>query len=138
MADTNDTRSLPELISGLASDISGLFRKEIQLAKAEASEKVSQTLGGVEMILAGAVLGLGALGVLLSAIVTLLASFLVAQGMEEVFATTLAAFIVAVVVGIIAWAMIAKGRSNLKTSNLTLDRTTSSLARDADVVKERI
>ncbi|WIJ24133.1 phage holin family protein [Devosia sp. RR2S18] len=138
MADTNDTRSLPELISGLASDISGLFRKEIQLAKAEASEKVSQTLGGVEMIMAGAVLGLGALGVLLSAIVTLLASFLVAQGMEEVFATTLAAFIVAVVVGIIAWAMIAKGRSNLKTSNLTLDRTTSSLARDADVVKERI
>ena len=44
MAPLPENKSLPELIGGLASDISGLFRKEIELAKTEVSEKVSQTL----------------------------------------------------------------------------------------------
>ena len=35
---------LADLLGGLASDISGLFRKEIQLAKAEASEKLDSAL----------------------------------------------------------------------------------------------
>jgi hypothetical protein len=138
MSSSNETRPLPELIGGLASDISNLFRKEIQLAKVEASEKFTQTLGGIELMLAGAVLALGALGVILTAIVAGLGAFLIAQGMGEAGANALSALIVAVVVGIIAWIFIARGRAALKAGNLTLDRTTSSLGRDADVVKERL
>jgi len=138
MSQVNEGRPLAELLGGLASDISNLFRKEIQLAKAEASEKFSQTLGGVISLVIGAVLGLGALGVLLSAIVSLLASFFVDQGMDPAMSNAIAAGIVTVVVGIIAWIFFNRGMSALKASNLNLNRTTASLSRDADIVKERL
>jgi len=44
MAFADQGRPLTDLLGGLASDISGLFRKEIQLAKAEASEKLDHAL----------------------------------------------------------------------------------------------
>jgi Putative Actinobacterial Holin-X, holin superfamily III len=138
MSSSNETRPLSELIGGLAGDISNLFRKEIQLAKAEASEKFAQTLGGVELLLAGAVLGLGALGVILTAIVAGLGAFLISQGMGAAGANALSALIVAVIVGIVAWILISRGLAALKTGNFALNRTASSLGRDADVVKERL
>jgi hypothetical protein len=138
MAGNNESRPLSELLGGLAGDISNLFRKEIQLAKAEASEKFSQTLGGVELLLAGAVLALGALGVILTAIVAGLGAFLIAQGMGEAGANALSALIVAIVVGISAWLLISRGLAALKAGNMSLNRTASSLGRDADVVKERL
>lgn len=138
MSQVNENRSLPELLSGLVADISGLFRKEIQLAKAEASEKVSDMMGGVVSLLIGGVLALGALGVLLSALVTLIASFFVAQGIDPTLSNAIAAGIVTIVVGIIAWIFISKGLNSLKASNLNLNRTTTSLGRDADIVKERL
>jgi hypothetical protein len=138
MSGSNETRPLSELIGGLAGDISNLFRKEIQLAKAEASEKFTQTLGGVELLLAGAVLGLGALGVILTAIVAGLGAFLISQGMGEAGANALSALIVAVIVGIVAWILVSRGLAALKSGNFALNRTASSLGRDADVVKERL
>ncbi len=138
MSQVNEGRPLAELLGGLASDISNLFRKEIQLAKAEASEKLSQTMGGVVSLLIGAVLALGALGVLLSAIVSLLASFFVNQGMDPAMSNAIAAGIVTIVVGIIAYIFVNRGLSALKASNLNLNRTTASLSRDADIVKERL
>lgn len=138
MSQANENRPLSELLGGLVSDISGLFRKEVQLAKAETSEKVGEMMGGVVSLLIGGVLMLGALGVLLSAMVTLIAAFFVAQGMDATVATAIAAGIVTVVVGIIGWVFISKGRDTLKASNLNLNRTTTSLGRDAEVVKERL
>ena len=138
MSQANDTRPLSELLSGLVSDISGLFRKEIQLARAETSEKVGEMMGGVVSLLIGGVLMLGALGVLLSALVTIIAAFFVAQGMDPTVSTAIAAGIVTLVVEVIGWVFISKGLGTLKTSNLNLNRTTTSLGRDADVVKERL
>jgi hypothetical protein len=138
MSQVNESRPLTELLSGLVGDISGLFRKEIQLAKAETSEKVSEMMGGAVSLLIGGVLALGALGVLLSALVTLIASFFVAQGMDPTLSNAIAAGIVTVVVGIIGWVFISKGLNTLKGSNLNLQRTTTSLGRDADMVKERL
>jgi drug/metabolite transporter (DMT)-like permease len=138
MSQVNESRPLAELLGGLAGDISNLFRKEIQLAKAEASEKLHQTIGGVVSLGIGAVLALGALGVLLSAIVSLLASFFVNQGMDPAMSNAIAAGIVTIVVGIIAYIFVNRGLSALKASNLNLNRTTASLSRDADIVKERL
>lgn len=39
MVKSTDNAPLSELLGGLVSDVSGLFRKEIDLAKTEASEK---------------------------------------------------------------------------------------------------
>ena len=133
-----DSRPLTELVTGLVADISGLFRKEIDLAKTEASAKFSNALTGVEMFAAGLVLAIGAVGVLLSAIVNGLSAFLVAQGFTEANADALSSVVVAIVVGLTAWVTISRGLSVLRNSSLTLPRTTSSLRRDAEVVKEKL
>ncbi|MCZ4345508.1 phage holin family protein [Devosia neptuniae] len=138
MSDTRENRPLADLLGGLATDISMLFRKEVQLAKVEASEKVSQALAGVASIAIGGVLALGALGVFLTAVVALLAAFLVSQGMGPTLANALSAIVVTVVVGLAGWVSISKGVSALKANNLNMNRTAASLGRDADVVKERL
>jgi hypothetical protein len=133
-----DSRPLSELLSGLVSDITGLFRKEIDLAKTEASEKMSNALTGVEAFAAGIVFAIAAVGVLLAALVNGLAAFLVAWGMTEPSADALSAVIVGVAVALLAWGMISRGLSTLRGENLKLDRTSSSLRRDAQIIKERV
>jgi len=138
MSKAPDNLSLSELVGGLVSDVSSLLRKEIDLAKTEASEKFSQALTGVEVLIFGLVLAIGAVGVLLTAAVAGLAAFLVTQGISPASANALAALIIGVVIAGIAWAMVAKGLSALRGSNLRLDRTATSLRRDVGAVKEKI
>ncbi|CAN7762536.1 MULTISPECIES: phage holin family protein [Ensifer] len=138
MAKTTDQMPLSELVGGLVSDVSGLLRKEIDLAKTEASEKVAKALGGVEVLMIGLIFAIGAVGVLLSALVSGLAASLVSNGMNEVTANATSALVVGLVVGLIAWALISKGLATLRGSNFKLDRTTASLRRDVDVVKEKM
>jgi hypothetical protein len=133
-----DTRPLGDLISGLVSDISGLFRKEIDLAKTEASAKISNAASGLGMFAVGLVLAVGAIGVLLAAIVTGLGAVLVARGFTEANADAIASIVVAVVVGIAAWIAISRGLAIVRNTSPTLPRTASSLRRDAEVVKERL
>lgn len=138
MATPVESRPLAELVGGLAGDISTLFRKEIELVKTEASEKLSQTTGALVLLGAGAVLAIGALGVILAAIVTALAAVFVDRGMGATAANSLAAAIVGIIVAAIAWMLVARGLNGLKASNLKLDRSAASLQRDASVVKERM
>jgi Putative Actinobacterial Holin-X, holin superfamily III len=137
MADTHDSRSLSELVTGLVGDISGLFRKEISLARAEISEKMSKAMTGVEALIAGVIFAIGAVGVLLAGLVAGLAAFLVARGFSEHAAESLSAVVVGVIIALVAWGMISKGLNALKGENMNLDRTTTSLRRDAQVLKER-
>lgn len=138
MSGVNESRPLAELVGGLATDISTLFRKEVQLAKTEASEKVSETLASASSIAIGGVLALGALGVFLTAVVSLLAAFFIKQGFEPTTANALSSIIVTVIVGIVAWTYISKGLNALKGRNLNMNRTAASLNQDANIVKERL
>lgn len=138
MTKISENTPLSELISGLLRDVTGLLRKEIDLAKTEAAEKLSQALSGVEVLLIGLVLAIGAVGVLLSAIVSGVAAFLVAQGFTVPTANALASVAVGVVIGIIAWIMIARGLAVFRRNNLTLERTTTSLGRDVQTVKDKL
>jgi hypothetical protein len=81
MVKPNDDAPLSQLVTGLFSDVTGLLRKEIDLAKTEVSEKLSKAIGGIEVLLAGVVLAIGAIGVLLGALVGVLAAVMVNQGM---------------------------------------------------------
>jgi|SRR5687767_486514 AcrR family transcriptional regulator len=137
MAHVDTGRSLPELLGSLATDISSLFRKEIQLAKAEASEKVDVILGATQKLAIGAVLGIAAAGVLLAAIVTGLAAIFIGMGMDPTLAHSLSAIIVAVVFGGIAWMLISGAISAMRAEKLNMDRTVHSLQRDAQVVTEK-
>ncbi|HVX73211.1 MAG TPA: phage holin family protein [Devosia sp.] len=135
MAYAQSGQSLVDLLSGLVGDVSMLFHKEIELAKAEASEKLDDAIGASRNLAIGGVLAIGAVGVLLAAIVSGLTALLVAWGMQDQLANFVAALVVAVVVGIIAWSMIAKGAADLRASKLNMERTTRSLQRDAATVK---
>ena len=136
MSSSEHGRPLTDLLGGLVSDITGLFRKEIQLAKAEAGEKLDQVVGASRSLLIGGVLAIGATGVFLTALVTGVAWLLVAIGLGEFVANFLAALIVAIVIGLVAWSMIQKGLHDVRASNLAMDRTTRSVSQDAQVVKE--
>jgi hypothetical protein len=138
MANTSENRPLTELLSGLVGDVSSLFRKEIDLAKTEASEKVSRAVGGLELLLIGMVFAIGAIGVLLGALVRGISAFLVARGMMEPSADALAAVIVGVIIAIVAWILMSRGLSTIRGTNLALERTTTSIRRDAEVVKGRV
>jgi Putative Actinobacterial Holin-X, holin superfamily III len=124
-----DDRSLKDLLADLTESITTLFRKEIQLARAETSEKINQVGLALGAIAGGGILALAALIVLLQALVIAITEAGVPAGW--------ASLIVGVIVAIIAYALIHKGTNDLKASNLTPDRTMDSLKRDAQVVKEQ-
>ena len=127
---------LGDLLTGLVSDISGLFRKEIQLAKAEASEKLDDAMKAGRNLAIGGVLAIGAIGVFLAALVTGLAALLINLGMAETPAGFVAGLIVTAVIGGIAWAFLSRGLAELKANKLNMQRTTNSIRMDAEAVKE--
>lgn len=124
-----DDRSIKDLLGDLSGSISTLFRKEIQLARAETSEKITQSMVALGAIAGGAILALAALIVLLQALVIAIA--------EAGVPPALAALIVGVVVAAIAYFMIHKGTNDLKASSLAPGRTMDSLRRDAQLAKEQ-
>lgn len=134
----SDTRPLGELISGLVADISGLFRKEIDLAKTEASAKISNAVAGLEMFAIGLVLAIGAVGILLAAVVNILGAVLVGMGFTEANADAIASLVVALIVGLAAWIAITRGMAVIRNTDPNLPRTANSLRRDAEVVKETL
>jgi Putative Actinobacterial Holin-X, holin superfamily III len=123
-----DERSLKELLSELRQSVTTLFRTEIELARAETSEKISQAGVSAVAIAGGGILSLAALIVLLQALVIALT--------ELGLSPALSALIVSGVVAIIACALIYKGLNDLKASNLAPIRTVEALRRDAHLVKE--
>jgi len=138
MTYTEHGRPLGDLFGSLAADISGLFRKEIALAKAEASEKLDDAMKAGRTLAIGAVLAIGAIGVFLAALVTGLTAILVAAGMAPGLANFVSALIVTVVVGGVAWAMISRGMAEMKANRMNMERTTQSLQMDAAAVRESI
>jgi VIT1/CCC1 family predicted Fe2+/Mn2+ transporter len=125
----SENRSIPELLGDLSGNVSTLMRKEIQLARAETSEKVSQAMVSVGSILGGAVLALAALIVLLQALVIALTNAGIPAGWS--------ALIVGVIVAGIGYALIHKGTNDLKADNLAPERTIDSLKQDAQTLKEQ-
>jgi Putative Actinobacterial Holin-X, holin superfamily III len=129
MMQTED-RSLKDLLGDLSGNITTLFRKEIQLARAETSEKISQVGYAIGSIAGGAILALAALIVLLQALVIGLTAAGIPAGWSSL--------IVGVVVAAIAYGLIHKGTSDLKAGNLAPNRTMDSIKRDAHVAKEQM
>ena len=68
MSSSFDTRSIPELLSDALARLSKLFQNEVDLARAELSEKASKAAGAVKFIAAGAILLVPALVLVLFAI----------------------------------------------------------------------
>jgi putative superfamily III holin-X len=126
-----DRTSVPELLTTALGQVSTLFRKEVQLARAEIGEKAGQAAGAVVPLAAGGAMLLGALILLLFALVSLLVRlFDIPLGWSQL--------IVAVLAAGLGYALIRGGLSQLKTSNLMPSRTAEQLSRDAQAAKEQV
>ena len=137
MSDFQTDRPISQLLSGLVSDVSGLFRKEIELAKAEVGEKITEVSSAGQQLAIGGVLAIGAIGVMLAAIVAIISAILVAMGVNPTVLHAISAVIVTIAVGAVAYTFITRGVAAIKGENLSLDRTVGSLQRDVETVKEK-
>jgi hypothetical protein len=130
MTTQSESRSLPDLLSTLVTQMSTLFRQEIRLAKTETAENIGKATGALAMLATAAVIILPGLVIFLQAI----AAVLVANGMEPPSAL----FVVSLVVLVIGGILLAVGVGRLKASSLMPDRTIEQVRRDASVAKEQV
>lgn len=121
-----DERSAPALVGDLLTQTTDLFRKEIQLLRAELGEKANQAAVAVGMLVGAVILALVALNVLAAALVAALSNIMDAGW---------AALIVGGILAIIAWIMASKGMNDLKATNLAPERTANAVAKDASMAK---
>jgi hypothetical protein len=121
--------SLPSAFSRVVTDLADLMQKEMQLAKAELTEKISTSVrAGVWM--SGAF------------VIAVVAAFLVVQacvlGLSVATGIALhwSSLIVAAVLGVLAAGAIAKGRADAP-DQLTPDRTINQVKQDIAAAKEQ-
>jgi uncharacterized membrane protein YqjE len=126
----SQSRSLVGLFSDLFRETSTLVHEEAQLAKAEISEKVSQLGTGVAAIAAGGAIMFAGFIVMLFAAVNALAMFLPPD-----HAAWLAPLIIGLIVMIVGYIALSKGRKEFKAESLKPSRTMESLRRDTELVK---
>ncbi|HYN16565.1 MAG TPA: phage holin family protein [Actinomycetes bacterium] len=106
-ADDLRDRSLGELLKQLSQETTQLVHQELELAKAEITQKGKQAGMGAGMFGGAGALGLAALG-------ALTACFILA--LNAVMPAWLAALIVAVVYGIIAFVLVKQGQAKIKAA----------------------
>ena len=129
MADYTSDRPLSTLFSELTQETMSLFRKEIQLARSELTDKARQAGRGATEIAIGAVLLLVAAGTLAAAAIL---------GLSQMMQPWLAALIVTGVLALIGGILVASGLSNIKSDNLAPRRTMDSLRDNTRWAKEQL
>jgi uncharacterized membrane protein YqjE len=124
-----DRRSIAALFGDLLSESTTLIRQEIDLAKAEASQKVGQVGRGAAMLGAGgAVAFAGFLYLLLSASVAL----------ENWVEPWLAPLIVGAVTLIVGLILLGVGRSRMSADSLQPRRTLRTLEEDREWARAQV
>jgi len=119
---SRDDRSLGQIVSDVAQDLSTLVRQELDLAKTEVKQEAGRAGKGVGML--G---GAGVAGHLALIFLSLCAMFL----LNNAVPLELAALIVTVFWGIVAAALALTGKKELDRTNPALPETQRSLKEDA-------
>jgi hypothetical protein len=115
------------LLSGLAHDVTTLVKQEAALVRAELGEKVEQAKAGMAETASGAFVAFaGFLFVLLAGVLAL----------DEVLNRPwLSALVVGGAVLLVGLFLLARGKSNLKATNLVPERAREQLKEDARLVR---
>ena len=125
-----EDRSIGELFGQLTQDMTLLFRQEVQLARAEMSDKISQVTGNlVSVVTGGFVAYVGALALVAALIL----------GLHEVaeISPWVSALIVGGLLAIAGYVMLNRGLKELKRVDLAPRRTVESLKDDVQWAKEQ-
>ena len=126
---STEEKSLGDLFGELSQETSTLIRQEVQLAKAEMSEKVSEIGKNVAILAVGGFLAYAGLLALIATLILILA---------EVMAGWLAALLVTLVILIIGSVLIMKGLNDLKSINPAPEQTLETLKEDKEWVQRQI
>jgi hypothetical protein len=136
-ARTRTERSFGDLLREVTGDMAALFRKEVELAKAELSEKASDVGKNVgSLAVGGAVMFAGALA-LLAAVVNLV-GWVIAEITSPELAVWLAPLLVGLVLAWVGYGMVKKAMAALRTVSLAPEKTTQSLQENKEWLKEKI
>ena len=127
MAYRTEDRSLSELLSDVTTEIATLFRKEVELAKAETTEQVSRAAKAGGMLGAAAVIGFLDL---------ILFSFALAWALTEVVPEGVAFAIVGVLFAVVAGVLFMAGKKRLANVNPVPNQTVQTLKDDVQVAKD--
>lgn len=122
-------QSLPEILSEVLGDFADLFRKELQLARAELSSNISTKLRGGVWLGIAVLSALLAVALVLGALVAWLATFGVSLHV--------AFLMVAVGMALLAVFAYLAGRDQIQT-DLTPLRTINQVKQDIQITKEQL
>jgi hypothetical protein len=117
--------SAASLLSRLLSDVTGLLRNEVALAKSEFTQAADDAKRGAGGIAAGgAILFAGLLGLLAAAIL----------GLSNIVAPWAAALIVGGAAALVGFAMLKSARAKFSSTAIRMERTQESLRKDTAAV----
>ncbi|MBW7849677.1 MAG: phage holin family protein [Rhodospirillales bacterium] len=124
-----EAQSFGGLVSQLTFETASLFRKEIELARSELSQKVSQAGSGlISTGIGGIILFIGIQALVASAIL----------GLALFVDWWLAALIVGVVITVIGALILRSGIAKLKAGNLVPRRTIGTLRENTHWAREQL
>jgi hypothetical protein len=131
MPELRQERSIGELFGQLSQDMTMLVRQEVQLARAEMSEKLSRlTTNLVSVIAGGFVAYVGALALVAALIL----------GLNDLanISPWVSALIVGAVLAIAGYAMLRRGLGELKQVDLAPRRTVENIKDDVQAIKDDV
>ncbi len=128
MQEGKDDRSIGELITRLSRETVTLVRKEVQLAKAEMSQKASRAGKNVGFLVVGGVVAYTGLLALVAAVILLLGL---------VMPYWLSAAIVGLVIAAIGAVLVVKGLNTLRQEDPTPRETVETLQEDREWLKDQ-
>jgi len=129
MANSSNDRSLGELLGDLSRDTTTLVRQEVQLAKTEMSEKMTEVGKDVGFLAVGGAVAYAGLLFVLAA---------VAIGLARVMEPWLSFLIIGLVVAGIGFFLVQKGLSALRQTNLVPQKTIETLKEDKEWAQQQV
>ncbi len=130
MPELREDRSIGELFGQLSQDMTLLFRQELQLARAEMSEKIAHVTGNLVSVMAGGFVAyVGALALVAALIL----------GLHEAAEVSpwVSALIVGAIFAVAGYVMLNRGLKELKRVDLAPRRTVETLKDDVQWAKEQ-
>jgi uncharacterized membrane protein YqjE len=119
-------RPITDVFKDIIGNVQEMIRSEVRLARAEMSEEISKTTRAGAMMGAGAVLG-GIAGVFLLVCI--------AQLLGLVMPAWVASLLVAVITGIVAFALISSGKSRMRVP--TPEKTIENVKENVEWMKNQ-
>jgi uncharacterized membrane protein YqjE len=123
-----DDRSIGELIADLSRETTTLVRQEVQLAKAEMSQKASRVGKNVGFLVVGGVVAYTGLLAIVAAVIIVLGNAI------PLWVSALAVGLVIAIVGLI---LVLKGANTLRQEDPTPQETIETLKEDREWLRDQ-